>query len=160
LQKIQASVDGILKDCNNTLMERNIMRKASGPKYKSAIDHTKTKAEQKTRAKGQSETNQGQVYPDRGNKSPIGRAPSTQLEFAKGKGISKSKSQTHPGKPTKDKSQLSFCDLCGAYVTDLAQHQTKTAKHLEGLKRNIKHVDCLQCGHIHPVDACSQKKAE
>jgi hypothetical protein len=157
LQKIQAGVDGILKDCNNTLMERNIMRKASGPKYKSAIGHTKTQAEKKNREK-----NQGQVYPNRGNKSPIGKAAPapTQLEVAKGKGISKATSQTHPGKATKDKSQLSFCDWYGVYVTGLAQHQTKTAKHLEGLQRNIKHVDCLQCGHIHSVDACSQKSAE
>lgn len=137
-------------------MERNIMRKASGPKYKSAIAHTKP-AEKKNREK-----NEGQVYPNRGNKSPIGKAAPApaQLEVATGIGISKATSQKHPGKATKVKSQLPFCDLCGAYVTNLVQHQTKTQKHLDGLKRNIKHVDCLQCGHIHPVDACSQKSAQ
>lgn len=135
------------------------MRKASGPKYKSAIEHTKTKTDKKKPEKKR-ETNQGSVYPDRGNKSPIGKAASTQLEVAQGKGISKGTVQKHPGKATKDKSQLSFCDLCGSYVTDLGQHQTKTAKHIEGMQRNIKHVDCLQCGHIHPVDACSQKGAQ
>ncbi len=132
------------------------MRKASGPKYKSAIEHTKAQAEKKKPEK-KGETNQGSVYPHRGNKSLIGKAASTQLEVAQVKGISKGTSQRHPGKATKDKSQLSFCDLCGIYVTHLGQHETKTSKHIEGMQRNIKHVDCLQCGHIHPVDACSQK---
>lgn len=138
------------------------MRKASGPKYKSAIGHTKPKLDEKKKREKKEDATQGSVYPDRGNRSPIGKIAfaSTQVEVAQGAGISKSKSQKHPGKPTKDKSQLSFCDWCGAYVTDLPQHQTKTAKHQEGMKRNIKHVDCLQCGHIHPVDACSQQQPE
>jgi len=133
------------------------MRKASGPTYKSAIAHTKPQGDKKT---GEKKRETNQVYPGRGNRSPIGKVASAQLEVAKGTGISKGTSQKHPGKPTKDKSQLSFCDMCGAYVTDLAQHQTKTTKHMQGMQRNIKHVDCLECGHIHPVDACSQKGAE
>lgn len=148
-------------------MERNILQKARGPKLKSGIEHTKP---------AKPTTGRGKVYPGRGNQSPIGKALPCHVDVGNAApGIFKAKPQAHPGKATKDKSLLTFCELCGAYITSkctlceifcshtlsaskLDQHQTKTEKHKTSMQRNIRHVDCLLCGQIHPVGPCSQSR--
>ncbi len=109
LHKIQSGVDALLKDCNSTIMERNIMRKALGPKYQSGIVHTKGGSKDGKRETSQS--GKGKVYAGRGNQSPIGQAVPVDA------GIFKAKPQAHPGKATMDKSKLIFCELCGCYIT-------------------------------------------
>ncbi len=114
------------------------------------------------------------MYPNRGNRSEIGKAVLPALIDASAP-ISKARQQSRPGKPIKDKSELKFCEFCAIYVggkgtlcgmcnshtlPDLGQHQTKTEKHTTNVQRGIKYVDCQQCNTIHPLNAsCSEKSA-
>jgi hypothetical protein len=168
LQKIQAGVDRILKDCNNTLLERRIMRKARGPNFISAIEHTIAKD------KNQGKKQNGKVFSGRGNLSPIGQPPPVVAGGNAAPGISKSTKQRHPGKATLEKSKMTFCEWCGTYITrkctlcnifcthtllaiNWSQHLTKTKKHADNVKRNVRCVDCVDCGQIHQIGSCAGK---
>lgn len=107
LKTIHDSVSGVLRRCEEKIIEKNIAsRTKGGKKYVSAIVHTKAKD------KVQPPTGKGTVFPDRGNQSPIGKS-----SVVDG-GVAKAQSQRHPGNskhiPT---SSQQFCEDCGRYCT-------------------------------------------
>ena len=79
------------------------MRKSMGPRVESNIVHTKGKGNSKPTESG------GSVFHNRGNLSGIGKGAKQE--------ILKGACQSHPGKATKNKKDLKFCNVCGIYVT-------------------------------------------
>ena len=165
MKKIRDGVDRIMQDCQQTIADRNIMRKSLGQSFKSSIEHTKGGGPKHKPERG------GSVFPNRGNMSAISR--SVQIE-GKIDGIAKARPQSHPGKATRDKAQLKFCTSCGIYVTskctlqeicqthtlsDMGQHETRTTLHKDGLANRITFVDCKDCSRIHPVGPCPSSGA-
>lgn len=96
LTTIRDGVSAIMDRCHEKLIEKNIARKSLGVKVVSSIE--------KTKARGNS-IQQATVFPGRGNGSPIGMIPATATKHVR------------PGKATKPKEQLKFCDDCGKYFT-------------------------------------------
>ena len=78
------------------------MRKARGPNFKSAIEHTIAK--EKRRAKQPN----GTVFSGRGNLSRIGQPPPVVAGGNAAPGISKKSKQQHPGKATLEKFIVFF----------------------------------------------------
>jgi hypothetical protein len=107
LKTIHDSVSGVLRRCEEKMIENNIASRTKGAKkYVSNIAHTKPKDKEKSEGNGR-----GTVFPDRGNQSPIG------VSSVLG-GVAKAKTQSHPG--TSKHTPLSskqFCEDCGRYCT-------------------------------------------
>ena len=105
LKTIHDSVSGVLRRCEEKMIEKNIAsRTKGGKKYVSNIVHTKSK--DKENSKGS-----GTVFPDRGNMSPIG------VSGVLG-GVAKGTTQRHPGTSKhKPLSSQQFCEDCGRYCT-------------------------------------------
>jgi hypothetical protein len=90
----------------NTKMSRDILRKAKGKKFDSAINHTKP-GKQSTTGKPPPKV----FHPTGSDASPIASMP-------KNAGISKATYHKHLRKPDlRDKSKLTFCAHCGKYLT-------------------------------------------
>jgi hypothetical protein len=134
-------------------------------KFTSNIGHTKPKVQQKTQ--GAEEARGGGVFRPH-NMSPIGKISGAEIA------VSKATTQKHPGKATAN-TDRKFCKWCGVevggtsvqllqfapnspFLTDMSQHETKTMKHSENVKKGIEHVKCTECSTIHPKDMCRGKK--
>ena len=97
------------------------MRKARGPNFISAIEHTIAKD------KNQGKKQNGKVFSGRGNLSPIGQPPPVVAGGNAAPGISKATNQRHPGKATLEKSKMTFCEWCGTHITRKCTLNLETA---------------------------------
>ena len=105
LKTIHDSVSGVLRRCEEKMIEKNIASRTKGEKkFVSNIVHTKPK---------NMVQQPGTVYPGRGNQSPIGMSGVPVFG-----GVAKAQTQRHPGNskhiPTSSKQ---FCEDCGRYCT-------------------------------------------
>jgi hypothetical protein len=154
LKQIQTGLAEIIRVCSNRIMDKMILSKSvGGSKFTSNVAHTKPRKSNKG-------AGTGCVFKSVSkNKSPIGVIP-----------ISHALVQSHPGKATA-KTKLSFCKWCGILVgskqmynncnstqshslSDLTQHETKTAIHRKNVERNLEFVNCIKCRTIHQVGPC------
>jgi hypothetical protein len=96
----------IMKECNNHVLEKNIMRRGQGgPKLTSSLVHTQAKKS----------TSSKSVFQNRGNQSPISgiaKPPVTStISVSNTKQI-----KQHSRKLLDPKKNGVFCNICGKYV--------------------------------------------
>jgi hypothetical protein len=165
LTSIKTRVAETVRFAKNQIAQDTILSKSMRGKFSSNVGHTKPKVQQNIQ-EGAEAARGGGVFRAH-NKSPITKLPGAEVA------VSKAKIQAHPGKATA-KTDRKFCKWCGVevggtsvqllqiapkspFLTDMSEHETKTTKHTENVRKGIEHVKCTECSTIHPNDMCRGK---